>query len=222
MNKNLSVIIADDDTVFPFGLKTILLNVSKKYAIKIAVNGKQVVDMLRQQKADIVFMDYYMPIINGIEAIKIIKKEFPETKIIVCSYCQDHGKVHELIREGIDGYILKEAKRNIIEKAVKVVLSGGEFYADEIKKILQQILDKAIDRGKFETEKNKFTKRELEIIQLVCEKYSNVEIANKLFIEIRTVEAHLYNIYQESGAHNHYELMRYAEKLSLFHTKNIS
>src|SRR5204863_4845511 len=128
MNKNISVIIADDDTVFPFGLKIILSKLNKKFNVKIAVNGKEVIDMLGQEKADIVFMDYNMPLVNGIEAVKIIKKKFPETKIIVCSYYHNHEMVHELIQEGIDGYILKEAKRNVIEKALQVVMNGGEFY----------------------------------------------------------------------------------------------
>ncbi len=188
----------------------------------MAGNGKQVLDMMDTEVADIIFMDYSMPLINGAEAIKIIKKKFPETKIIVCSYCQEYEKVHELIKEGIDGYILKEAKRNTIEKAIQVVINGGEFYSDEIKKILHRIINQGVHKPMSDEEKKKFTKRELEIIQLVCEKNSNSEIAGKLFIEVRTVETHLYNIYQASNTHNHYELMKYAEKHDLFSEKNFS
>lgn len=216
MNRILSIIIADDDTVFPFGLKIILSKLNKKHTVKIASNGKEVIDMLGKEKADIVFMDYNMPLINGMEAIRIIRKRFQETKIIVCSYCQDYHKVHDLVKERIDGYILKEAKRSEIEQAIHVVTHGGEFYCDEIKKILHDILNQATHNTRSTEEKKKFTKRELEIIQLVCEKYSNAEIAKKLFIEVRTVETHLYNIYQESNTHSHSELMKYAEKYLLF------
>jgi DNA-binding NarL/FixJ family response regulator len=222
MNKNVSILIADDDTVFPFGLKIILSHLSKKFSIKIAVNGKQVIEMLGQEKADIVFMDYNMPLLNGIEAVKIIKKKFSDTKIIVCSYYHNYEMVHELMKEGIDGYILKEAKRSTIEKALQVVMNGGEFYCDEIKRTLQQILNQAIHSAKSEEEKKKFTRRELEIIQLVYEKYSNPEIAHKLFIEVRTVETHLYNIYQESNTHSHGELKSYAERHGFFPAKNFS
>lgn len=222
MSQNLSIIIADDDTVFPFGLKIILSRLGKRYNVQMAGNGKQVIDMLSRQKADIVFMDYYMPMMNGIEAVRIIKKKFPGTRVVVCSYCQDYEKVQEFVKEGIEGYILKEAKRSVIEKALQIVLNGGEFYSDEIKKILQQILARGIPNTGAETEKKKFTKRELEIIQLVCEKYSNTEIANKLFIEIRTVETHLYNIYLTSNTHSHNDLMKYADKHSLFPAKNFS
>ena len=222
MNKNLSIIIADDDTVFPFGLKIIISRLNKKHSIRIAVDGKQVLEMLEKEKADIIFMDYNMPVINGLEATQIIKKKFPDTKIIVCSYCQECSMIQEFVREGIDGYILKEAKRSHIEKAIQVVLNGGEFYSDEIKKTLQQILNQAVQSTKSESEKNKFTKREMEIIHLVCEKHSNTEIAKKLFIEVRTVETHLYNIYRESNTHSHNDLMKYAEKHNFFTVKYFS
>src|SRR5690242_14094643 len=125
MNKNLSIIIADDDTVFPYGLKLIISKLNKKHIVRIANNGKEVIEMLEEEKTDIIFMDYNMPVLNGIDAVRVVKKKFSETKIIVCSYCQECSMIHEFIREGIDGYILKEAKRSNIEKAINVVLNGG-------------------------------------------------------------------------------------------------
>ena len=220
MQKTYSIIIADDDTVFPFGLKVTLLKLNKKYDVRLAMNGKQVIDMIERERADMVFMDYNMPILNGVDTALIIKKRFPETKIIACTYYQNREVVAQLLRAGIDGYLLKEARRNSIEVAVDAVINGANYYSDEIKKVIQDIMASEAQNKEVLEERRKFTDRELEIIELICEKYSNKEIAVKLFIEVRTVETHLHNIYKETGTHNHSELKKYADDHHLFPPRN--
>src|ERR1044072_5832790 len=164
MQKTYSIIIADDDTVFPFGLKVTLLKLNKKYDVRLAMNGKQVIDMIERERADMVFMDYNMPILNGVDTALIIKKRFPETKIIACTYYQNREVVAQLLRAGIDGYLLKEARRNSIEVAVDAVINGANYYSDEIKKVIQDIMASEAQNKEVLEERRKFTDRELEII----------------------------------------------------------
>jgi len=212
MSKELSIIIADDDTVFPFGLTIILLNINRKFKIRIAKNGMDLIDQMREKRADIIFLDYNMPEMTGSEAAPIINREFPEAAIIVCTYFREIETVRKMMSAKIKGYILKESKKDKIQKALEIVVQGGEYYSEEIKEIISSIMSDSSELSQPKEEKNKYSERELEIIKLVCQKYSNQQIADKLFISKRTVETHLHNIYIVSGTNSHESLIAYASK----------
>lgn len=215
MEDTNSFIIADDDTVYPFGLKIALTKINSGHKIMFAENGIEVVKILSKcqkvkEKVDIVFMDYNMPIMGGAETTKIIRGEFPETKVIAYSIFKDITVIREMIHAGVHGFVLKESKRDEVKASVGAVLSGRHFYSEEIHGIIQKIVDNGMSIESSPEEKNTMTETEIEIFKLHCKGYKNPEIAKIRSIELSTVESHLRHIKEKKGFRNKKEMFEYA------------
>lgn len=210
MNKARSIVIADDDTVFPFGLNVLLRKLNPKYTIQIAPDGLQAIDFLRKQKADIVFMDYSMPVMGGAEAAEIIMKDFPETKIIMCSEHLKKEIIFEMLELEVHGYIFKGSKRNELEKGIEKVMTGKHYYSEEIIEIMKVSSIENQQPKRTVEEGNKLTPTEAIILILICKGYSNSEIAAMRSVDVRTVETHRNNLRIKIGAKNSRDIYRYA------------
>lgn len=213
MSKTIKVIIADDEELFRKGILFLLEREKNIEVIFEASNGAEVVDYLKKndEYPDIILMDLKMPLLNGVEATKIIHKEFPIVKIIALTSYNTKSFIANMINVGAASYLVKNASPKVMIETINEVAKKG-FYYDEI--VMEVIQDDMLSEGK-STKSNLFdpdylTNREKEILELICQQLSTNEIAERLFISSRTVEGHRNNLLLKTESKNIAGLVVYA------------
>lgn len=207
----LNVLLVDDHAIVTDGLLA-LLNDQPDLNIKgVARNGREAIDMVNVLKIDIVLMDIDMPEMNGIDATKILKKDFPDLKIVILTMHDEKAMIRMLLDIGADGYLLKNSSKDEVLKAFENVQNGVQHISEEVNTVLLTT-EKAAERdGKL----GELTEREIEILKYIAEGLSNKEIGDKLFISHRTVDTHRTNLMQKLGVHNIAGLVRTAIQAGL-------
>lgn len=211
MNKT-SIAIIDDHEVVINGLKAMLSDSPDVEVVFATTHHESLLSHLKQQHTDVVFVDIQMPGMDGIELCKLLSREAPRSRIIAFSSFDDSHYIKKAIRSGAMGYILKNAGYSTLLEAVQTVLQGNEFIDRTLQRILVQESLSGKKRSVYEVP---LTKREKEILKMIAEEKSNQEIADKLFISLRTVESHRLNLNQKLGAKNVVSLVREAIKRGL-------
>jgi DNA-binding NarL/FixJ family response regulator len=204
--------IVDDHAVVLDGLKTMLNAFENLEVTYTTQNGHQLLDHFQTDIPDVLLMDIQMPEINGIDLCKQIMKQYPSVKVIAFSSFDDSNYVKQIFRSGAKGYLLKNSDKHTIVKAIETVMQGEEYIDDTIKKILLQESITGQRRSIFEVP---LTKREKEILKMIAEGFSSQEIADKLFISLRTVDTHRLNINQKLDVKNTAGLVKEAIKRGL-------
>jgi len=208
--EKIKVYIVDDHEMFREGVKMLLAKSTDFEIVGEASNGKECLENL-PANTDIILMDISMPVMDGIDATQQIIKNDPSAKIIALSMFGDQEYYYKMIHSGVKGFVLKEAGSKELETAVKEVFEGHNFFSQEL---LRNIIITLSDK-KVESKTNEFSKRELDILQLICSGWSNKEIADKLCISFRTVENHKASLLQKAGVKNTISLIIYAIKNSI-------
>ncbi|MGA3281220.1 MAG: response regulator transcription factor [Smithella sp.] len=204
------IVIAEDHTILREGLKALLSLNTELVVVGEAQDGREAVRIASELKPDLVLMDLSMPRMNGIEAIKEIKKQHPEIKIIVFTVYKTEEYVLASLQAGADGYILKEANYAEFLIAIKNVLMGKHYLSPEISgKVIEGYLKGQQDHAPL-TVWDTLTSREREILKLVGEGYKNREIADDLCISMKTVEKHRENLMKKLDLHTASALTSYA------------
>jgi two-component system nitrate/nitrite response regulator NarL len=199
----LSILLVDDHRILLEGVRN-LLSTSDEYDVKaMASSGKEAIQLLKVNEYDILITDYELPDFTGLEVIRAARAVLPDIKVIVLSMHDDPAVVRELLRAGINGYILKkDTHKNLVEALVKVT-HNRRYLSDEISDVIVQMTDDSSERGVL-------TVREVEVLKLVAKEYSSRQIAEILFISERTVETHRKNILKKTGVGNLVGLIKYA------------
>jgi DNA-binding NarL/FixJ family response regulator len=204
------IVIAEDHTILREGLKALLSLNTELVVVGEAQDGREAVRIASELKPDLLLMDLSMPRMNGIEAIKEIKKQHPEIKIIVFTVYKTEEYVLASLQAGADGYILKEANYAEFLLAIKNVLMGRHYLSPEISgKVIEGYLKGQHDHAPV-TVWDTLTSREREILKLVGEGYKNREIADDLCISMKTVEKHRENLMKKLDLHTASALTSYA------------
>jgi DNA-binding NarL/FixJ family response regulator len=208
----LKVIIVDDHEIFRNGLQTILKRIENIKLIASASNGSEFLELLKKEVPDVVLMDIKMPVIDGVDATRYALEAHPEIKIIALSMFGDEEYLQQMIQAGAKGFLLKNITRKELSHAIELVFAGGNYYSEELlsfftKKYIQEIPPEQDDL--------QITKREMEVLQLVAEGFSNQEIADRLFISKRTVDGHKNNLIVKTGSKNMVDLLVYSIKKGL-------
>jgi len=211
MNK-IRLAIIDDHAVVIDGLKTMLGTFPQLHIMLTAQAGAELLYELETASPDVLLMDIQMPGANGIDLCKQLAKKHPSLKIIAFTSFDDSNYVKQIFRSGAKGYLLKSSDKHTIVKAIEAVMEGEEYMDEAIKRILLQESITGQRRSLFEVP---LTKRETEILKLIAEGHSSQEIADKLFIGLRTVEAHRLNINQKFDVKNTAGLVKEAIKRGL-------
>ena len=211
----IRIIIVDDHKIFRDGLMLMLDNFDFVSVVGQAENGVDFLSLIAEKQADIVLMDINMPKLNGIEASKIALKQYPNLKIIALTSFADDEYIEQMISAGVEGYMLKRADIDDFEKAIKRVSEGGSYFSDEIIKVMTRSLYRTRENEKAVDEKPEFTKREMEVLQLICEGLNNEQIAEKIFLSPKTIEKHKSSLFQKTGTFNTVNLVIYAFKNKL-------
>ncbi|MDI6050424.1 MAG: response regulator transcription factor [Flavobacterium sp.] len=212
MNKTIKIILVDDEILFRKGISFLLGRETNIEIIFEASNGDELISFLQNNKnnhPDIIIMDLKMPIINGVEATKIIRKEFPELKIIALTSYDSKSFVANMIDVGAVSYLIKNATPQELLTTIKEVASKGFYYTDYVMKIIQaDVLTNKKTKSNFDS--NFLSPREIEVLKLICIQKSTVEIAEQLFISPRTVEGHRNNLLLKTESRNIAGLVVYA------------
>ncbi|MDO9529366.1 MAG: response regulator transcription factor, partial [Syntrophales bacterium] len=190
MDKKKRIVIAEDHAIIRDGLKALLSSHDEFRIVGEAEDGQVAIRRARELKPDLMLLDISMPRMNGIEAIKEIKKQSPGTRVLMLTVHKLEKYVHACLKSGADGYVLKDATHADLVTAIKNVLKGKRYLSTEIsEKVIEGYLE---GRKTDETDSawDTLTKREREILKLVAEGYKNKEIADYLCISLKTVETH--------------------------------
>ena len=190
----IKLLLADDQDILTEGLKLLLGAEEDIEIVGTANNGKKAYDLCRIRKPDLVLMDIQMPEVNGVEATAMIKKDFPQIKIIVLTTFNDDEYIFDALKNGASGYMLKDASPMEILEAVRTVFNGGALIQSEVAvKVIDQFSQLAKDTGDkhIDPKAELLTDREIEICRLIAEGKSNKEIADELYLSQGTVKNHI-------------------------------
>ncbi|MBW1868754.1 MAG: response regulator transcription factor [Deltaproteobacteria bacterium] len=166
-------------------------------------------------KPDIVIMDIAMPLMNGIEAAKRIRKQLPETKILILSMYSHEHYIHELLETGISGYLLKDSSGRDIINAIQAAMKGETFLSPSIsKKVVESYLSPR-KSSSMEERYKQLSNREREVFQLIAEGHSTKRIGEMLYVSVSTVKSHKGNIMEKLGISNPVRLIHFAIQLGL-------
>lgn len=199
--------LVDDHELVLKGLKSILEEEKDMEIVAEASNGKHALSLLKEGQPDIVVTDLKMPEMSGIELTKYIKTHYPHIKVLVLTLFKDREYVNAILEAEAEGYLLKDVGRSELIQAIRHISHHGTYYSQEIISILKSEIR---DRHQKNEVLNELSKRETEVIALICQEYSSIEIAEKLFISKATVDVHRKNILQKTGVKNLVGLIRFA------------
>lgn len=203
-----SVILVDDHKLFREGLKLLLENLTYIKKVDEAGNGKEFLKLVEKYHPDIVFMDIEMPEMDGITATQQALKLFPDLNIIALSMYGDENYYSQMINAGAKGFILKNSGIQDVEAAIQTVISGNNYFSQEI---LNRLI-KGIGGKSKTNQSNELSEREEEVLYHICKGLSNQEIANILYLSKRTVDKHRENILSKTNAKNTAGLVMFAVK----------
>lgn len=212
LDKTIHILLADDHLIFREGLKALL---EEQENIKITVqasNGIQVLKLLDEQPVNLVMMDVHMPVMNGIECTIEIRKTNPSLPILALTMAADEVLIKKMLKAGANGYLLKNSSGRELLQAIDTVLKGQQYYSNRVGQIIMEGLSGRKSGTAQKSPEAILTPREIEVLKLIATENSNKEIADKLFISTRTVDAHKRNILKKVGAKNTAGITRYALK----------
>jgi len=212
MEQKLNIIIVDDHEFFRNGLKMVINRLKYARVIGEAANGKEFLELLRQKEPDIVLIDIQMPQMNGIEATRQALEEYPDLKILALTMFDDEEYVQSMIDAGAKGFLLKNITREVLDQALQAVQSGKNYYSPELWEFFTR---KVAREPRQEEDEIQLTRREKEILQLICDGLSNKQIADRLFISERTVIGHKSNLLAKTNTKSSVGLLSFAIKNKL-------
>lgn len=217
-NNKIKVLLVDDHTLMRDGISAMLKQMDDFQVVGALSSGEEAVGSFRTLNADVVLMDIVMNGMTGIEATRWIKERDSKVKVILLSMEVKKEFLKAGIQSGIDGYLPKDVDKETLIKAIREVHGGGKFFNDAITTLVFDDFyqsEKTALQNQVHLKTSDLTKREQEVLTLVANGKSNKEVADELFISIKTVETHKSNILGKLGLKNTTELVRYAIKKGL-------
>lgn len=199
----INIFIVEDHAVVIEGLQVLLQNEKDITVIGTANTASDCLEYFKHHKADVILMDISLPDMNGVELCKIIKTAHKEIMVLALSTFNQGIYMNKIMEHGGSGYLLKNITRQELIDAIKTVNKGGVYFSFEAGKIYKTTLEK-------NSHLPVLTKREKEIVKLISEGLTNVEISRQLFISIDTVDSHRKNLYTKLDVKNTASLIRYA------------
>jgi len=207
---DIRVLIVDDHAILRDGIRSLLERQEGIVVVGEACNGREALEQVGQCQPDIVLMDVAMPEMDGIEATRRFKAEYPHVDILILTQHDDHEYIKPLLRVGAAGYVLKRSGGKEVVTAIREVIKDGAYLESSV---ARRVLDEYSDpRDGEEGATPHLTDREREVLNLVLAGKSNKEIGQMLIISPKTVSVHRSNIMSKLNVHNSFELMRYVKR----------
>ncbi|MFN3556013.1 MAG: response regulator [Bacteroidales bacterium] len=206
----IQVIIVDDHKLVTDCISLFLKGARNIEVVGVSHSGKEALAMLKKVTPEVILLDISMPEMSGIQLTETIKKKFPEIKILILSMHSDYNNISDAIDAGADGYVPKDVSSEELVEAIETVSKGKNYFHSTISEEI--VKNYATKRQNSNNILPQLTKRELEVLQLFAEGYNNSEIAEKLFLSVRTIESHKNHILQKTNMKNSVELIKFAIK----------
>lgn len=214
-NKTIKIGLAEDHHLLRQGMLTMLSTEDNLAVVFDVSNGAELMEALNIHTVDVILLDIEMPILNGIEVLKILSTKFPDIKVLILSSHYENDMIYQALTNGARGFLPKHAEIETVIDAIFTVMEEGYFFDDKVSPSLINTLSKnGIMYPPYENEL--LSERELEVVKLICLGKSNKEISKELFISVRTVENHRGNIFSKTNTKNSAGLIVYAIKNGYF------
>jgi two-component system, NarL family, nitrate/nitrite response regulator NarL len=209
--KRITVLLAEDHQIVREGFRALLKSEPDIDVVGEAETGRQAVAMVKKHRPEVVVMDIAMPSLNGLEATRQIRKEFPDIKVIILSAHSDDAYVEQTIGLGAAAFLLKQASSHFLATAIREVQKGGTFFSPDVAKRLRKRDQQSQDReGRFKKKNNRLSSREVEVLQLIAEGKPNKQVAAELGVSFKTVDKHRQHLMGKLDIHDIAGLTRYA------------
>lgn len=216
--KSIAVLLVEDHLIVREGIQLLLKSEPDIEVIGEAGNGRQAVKLTVKLRPDVVVMDIAMPLLNGLEATRQIRKECPNTRVIILSGHSDTAYVEQVISMGAAGFLLKQTSSNVLAEAIREVHAGNLFFSPDIARRLKNSNRTTIDRdGQSRLRKNGLSSREVEVLQLIAEGMPNKQVAAELGVTFKTVDKHRQHLMAKLNIHDIAGLTRYAIAEGVIH-----
>lgn len=211
--QKIRVLIADDHVIVAESLGFLIDTINGIEVVGIKNSGTQVLKFLENEETDIILIDYHMPLMNGIETTIRVREKYPKIRIMLLTMAEEPAIIKEALTAGASGYIVKKIEKAELEIAIKTVASGKKYLSDEAVMRLAEIPNLNTPSGMEEVNENiPLTPREIEILKLIAQEFSNAAIAQKIFISPTTVETHRRNLMKKLGVNSALGVYKYAMK----------
>jgi len=206
----IRVLVTDDHAIVRDGICALLALTGDIEAVGVAANGREALGMVRELMPDVVLMDVAMPIMDGVEATRRIRKEFPKVKVLALTQYDDKAYVFSVIEAGASGFISKTAVSSELAAGIRSVYRGDSFLSPSVARFLVEDYQQVASMKESQDPYEQLTNREREVLKLVVEGHTTQEIAAMLVLSPKTVERHKTNLMAKLDIHNRTELIKYA------------
>ncbi|MFZ1332189.1 MAG: response regulator transcription factor [Flavobacteriales bacterium] len=208
--------LTDDQLLFRRGMAMLLRDMAGVQVVLDCANGEELLAGLKNCAVDIVLLDLQMPVMDGVETMQRVRKEFPDVKVIVLSSQDEEQYIMHLMELGANGYLLKDTEPDEIDTAIRSVAQTGFYINDAVNKVKLLGLVKKRQLTPTFNDIDPLSDRELEVLRGICKEMTTAEIAEKIFVSPRTVDFHRNNLLLKTGARNAAGLVVYAMTKGLF------
>jgi len=207
--------LADDHAMIRAGVKNLLKESKDITIVGEAENGRQAIDLYEELKPDLIILDISLPDMNGMEVTQKILAFDANANILMLSMYDDEDYVGRCIENGVKGYVVKNESGQELEYAVHTILEGKTYFSQQVHKVILNKYKRGVVKKKERHEDIKLTAREIEIVKLIDDGLTSVQMADKLFISPRTVETHRANLMKKFAVKNSIELVKKARQINI-------
>jgi DNA-binding NarL/FixJ family response regulator len=209
--KRITVLLAEDHQIVREGFRALLELEGDIEVVGEAATGRQAVQLTQKLHPAVVVMDIAMPLLNGLEATRQIRKHFPETRVLILSAHSDDAYVDQVAALGASGFLLKQTSSHVLAAAIRQVQKGKNFFTRSISKRAKQRSRQSAGReGSVKKDRNHLSSREVEVLQLIAEGKPNKQVATELGVSFKTVDKHRQHLMAKLNIHDVAGLTRYA------------
>jgi two-component system, NarL family, response regulator DegU len=213
MEQKIEIILAEDKELFRKSLAELLKTEPTFQIVAQVENGRELIEKLKLINAHVVLLDIEMPVMDGRQALQIIRQRFTKTKVIVLSVHNEAELVSDFMARGASGYLTKDCSVEALFKAIKTVVNEGLYFDSTTSKaLLHKVMDRAQHRPETSNFEEKLNERETEIVREICDGKTNKQIASALHLSTSTIDFHKGKIYSKTHCSNATELVKYALK----------
>lgn len=214
MSSQIKIALVDDEALFRKGISFLLQRKKNIEIVFEASNGQELITYLKEEEErnhpDIIILDLKMPLLNGVEATKIIHNDYPGIRIIALSSYDTKSFIANMIDVGASAYVAKNTTPQELLTTINEVYTTGYYYNDHVLSIIHECLISPNKKPRSRFDGEQLTAREVEVLKLICKQYSAGEIAKELFLSSRTVEGHRNNLLRKTECKNMIGLIIYA------------